>query len=274
VNWTIAAPIIIVAGALVIIGLERLRPYDHQPLWRPGLAVDLIGYALFQSAVLSFVINGLVRAIDNATGASHHGVVSDWPFAAQVALFVVTHDFYIYWFHRAQHRFPILWRLHEAHHSALQVDWLAGARSHALEIVINQTVEVSAMVLLGASPDVMLCKGAISVVWGMWIHANIDVHTGWLQRIINGPEVHRWHHAIDYKPPGKNFATKFAFWDYLFRTVDRPPSKPAGYGLGAPFPSGFWAQQAFAFRRFEPAPPTAAAAAEPAAASYAAQRHA
>lgn len=248
-TWAVAAPAIILAGALAIIGLERLRPYDRQRFWRRGLAIDLIGYALIQSAVLSVVINGLVRAIDAATGASRHGLVSDWPFVAQLALFVVSHDLYIYWFHRAQHRFPLLWRLHEAHHSAREVDWLAGSRSHALEIVINQTIEVAAMVVLGASSDVMLCKGAVSVVWGMWIHSNIDVRTGWLSYVINGPEVHRWHHAIDFAPPGRNYATKLAIWDYLFRTIERRPGKPSGYGLADPFPEGFLAQQAHAFRR-------------------------
>jgi sterol desaturase/sphingolipid hydroxylase (fatty acid hydroxylase superfamily) len=83
----------------------------------------------------------------------------------------------------------------------------------------------------------------------MWIHSNVDVHTGWLQRIINGPELHRWHHAIDYAPPGKNFGTKLAIWDHVFGTADRRPGKPAGYGLADPFPSGFLAQQAHAFRR-------------------------
>lgn len=251
-NSFLLAALGIVGGALVIIALERWRPYDRQRLFRAGFAGDLIGYALLQSAVLSVVINGLVRALDAATGASRHGLVSDWPFAAQLALFVVTHDFYIYWFHRAQHSVGWLWRIHEAHHSAREIDWLAGSRSHALEILINQTIEVAAMVLLGASPDVMLTKGVISVVWGMWIHSNIDVHTGWLQKIINGPEVHRWHHAIDYKPPGKNFGTKFAIWDHLFGTVDQPARKPAGYGLAEPFPTGFFAQQAYAFRRARP----------------------
>ena len=238
-----------VGGALAIIALERLRPYDRQRLLRPGLAVDLVGYALIQSAVLSIIIRAIVGALDAATGASRSGLVSSWPVAAQLALFIVTHDFYIYWFHRAQHRVPLLWRLHEAHHSAREVDWIAGSRSHALEILINQTIEVAAMVLCGASTDVMLYKGAISIVSGMWIHANIDIRLGWLSYIINGPELHRWHHAIDYAPPGKNYGTKFAFWDSLFGTADRRPGKPAGYGLADPFPAGFLAQQAHAFRR-------------------------
>jgi sterol desaturase/sphingolipid hydroxylase (fatty acid hydroxylase superfamily) len=249
----VIAPAIIAGGALSIIALERLRPYDRQRFLRAGLGVDLIGYALIQSAVLSVVINGLVRALDAALGASiaasDRGLVSGWPFAAQLALFIVSHDLYIYWFHRAQHRIPLLWRLHEAHHSAREVDWIAGSRSHALEIVVNQTIEVAAMVLLGASTEVMLYKGAISIVSGMWIHANVDLRLGWLSHVINGPELHRWHHAIDYAPPGKNYATKFAIWDYLFGTADRRPGKPAGYGLADPFPAGFLAQQAHAFRR-------------------------
>lgn len=253
----VIAPAIIVGGALVIIALERLRPYDRQRFWRRGLAVDLLGYALFQSAVLSVVIHGIVYCLGSLLAAftggpsfgAGRGLVSHWPFAAQLGLFIVTHDLYIYWFHRAQHRIPLLWRLHEAHHSAREIDWIAGSRSHALEITINQTIEVAAMVLLGASTDVLLYKGAISVVSGMWIHANIDLRLGWLSYLINGPELHRWHHAIDYAPPGKNYATKFSLWDYLFRTADRRPGKPAGYGLADPFPDRFLAQQAHAFRR-------------------------
>lgn len=247
-TWQILAPAIIVGGAIVIIIAERRWPYDRQKLLRDGLALDLIGYALVQSFVLGFVIRGLVGWIDHATGASSHGLVGDWPFAAQVLLFVVTHDLYIYWFHRLQHSIPLLWRVHEAHHSAKQIDWIAGSRSHALEIVINQTIELGAMVLLGAGPDVILCKGAISIVWGMWIHANVDVHTGRLQSFVNGPEMHRWHHAIDFEPPGRNFATKFAVWDFVFGTATRPTTKPSGYGLAEPFPRGFLRQQAHAFR--------------------------
>jgi sterol desaturase/sphingolipid hydroxylase (fatty acid hydroxylase superfamily) len=176
--------------------------------------------------------------------------VSAWPVAAQVAFFVVTHDLYIYVFHRLQHRVPLLWRIHEAHHSAVHVDWLAGARSHSLEILINQTIEVGAMVLLGASPEVIAIKGAISVMWGMWIHANIDVRTGWLQYVVNGPEMHRWHHARDYRGRfGANFATKLAVWDWLFGTAYRPGDRPGAYGLAESFPRGYLAQHAHALRR-------------------------
>lgn len=242
----IAPALVLVGAALAIIAAERRWPYDRQRLLRDGLGVDLIGYALVQSFVLAFVIRGLVGAVDRATGGTGHGLVGTWSFGAQLVFFTITHDLYIYGFHRLQHAVPLLWRLHEAHHSAREIDWIAGSRSHALEIVINQTIELGAMVLLGASPPVIIWKGVLSVVWGMWIHANIDAPAS---RWLNGPAMHRWHHAIDFRPPGRNFATKLALWDHLFGTAELPAAKPRGYGLAEPFPRSFLAQQAHAFRR-------------------------
>jgi sterol desaturase/sphingolipid hydroxylase (fatty acid hydroxylase superfamily) len=251
VSWAALAPAIIVGAAAVIIGLERRWPYDRgQRFLRDGFWVDFLGYGLIQSYLLALVIRALVAWIDGATGASTHGLVSAWPIALQVAFFALTHDFYIYWFHRWQHRNRWLWRIHEAHHAASQVDWIAGTRSHSIEILINQSIELGAMVLCGAHPDVILIKGALSAVWGMWIHCNVGVRTGWLQRVVNGPEMHRWHHARFYIGDGQNFGTKLAIWDWLFGTAYRPSGKPDGYGLDEPFPHGWLAQHVHAFRRF------------------------
>jgi hypothetical protein len=72
--------------------------------------------------------------------------------------------------------------------------------------------------------------------------------------LINGPELHRWHHAREIAEGGINFGTKLAVWDYLFGTVVRPPRKPSGYGLTSYFPEGYFSQTLFAFRAFAPAP--------------------
>jgi sterol desaturase/sphingolipid hydroxylase (fatty acid hydroxylase superfamily) len=257
-GWEILSPIIIVAAALLFGVLERFLPYDRgQKVLRDGLLVDLVGYALVQSYLLALVIGALILWIDTQTGWSRLRILSAWPLAAQVAFFVVTHDLYIYLFHRAQHASPRLWRLHEAHHSSTSVDWLAGARSHSLEILINQTVEFAPMVLLGAAPEVPLIKGALSAVWGLYIHSNLDVRTGVLQWVINGPEAHRWHHATDREARDCNFATKFALWDRLFGTAYLPAGrKPSGYGLpDVAFPGGYISQHLFAFRPRGAPPP-------------------
>jgi sterol desaturase/sphingolipid hydroxylase (fatty acid hydroxylase superfamily) len=259
--WTVLSPALIVLGAAVLIGLERRFPYcPGQKLLRPGLWVDLVGYTLVQSTVLGWVITRLIALVDAATGWSRWRLVGGWSVPLQVVFFVVTHDLYIYGFHRLQHRVRWLWRIHEAHHATRQVDWLSGVRSHALEILINQTIELAPIVLLGAAPEVALIKVTIDAVWGMYIHANIDVRSGRLQWVLNGPEMHRWHHAIEIQD-GVNFATKLAWWDRLFASAYLPSEKPSGYGIVEPFPEGYLAQQLHLFRARPIAPPAPTGAA-------------
>lgn len=246
-------PGVIVCVSLLYVGLERLFPYDRgQKIFREGFWTDLVWYGLVQGYVLGLVITRFIAWLDATSGLSRLRLVSDWPIWVQCAFFFVLHDFYIYWFHRWQHSNAYLWRVHEAHHSVRQVDWMAGTRSHALEIMINQSIEFAPIVLLGGAPEVALFKVVIDAVWGMYIHSNINVRTGWLQHLINGPEMHRWHHATNIPFPGKNFATKIAVWDWIFGTAWLPKEKPAGYGLtDVDFPKGYVRQNLFAFRRFE-----------------------
>jgi sterol desaturase/sphingolipid hydroxylase (fatty acid hydroxylase superfamily) len=254
-RWELLSPALIVGGALVLVALERRFPYrPGQRILREGFWTDLVLYSLVQSYLCGLLIKWIIEALDGATALSGRHLVSAWPIPVQLVFFLVLHDLYIYAFHRLQHRFPLLWRLHEAHHWPREVDWLSGSRSHTLEILINQTIEFAPLVLLGAAPELALIKGTVDALWGMYIHSNIDVRSGRLQRILNGPEMHRWHHATDVVDV--NFATKFALWDWLFGTAHLPPSKPTGYGLvGDQIPGGYFRQHLAALRPFPPSPP-------------------
>lgn len=249
----IFSTVLIIAAALLIILLERIFPYnDGQKFIRKGFFNDLALYTIAQSYILGILIFSVIlKAIDNATSISRLQLLADWPVWLQLILFTVTHDFYIYWMHRWQHRNKYMWRIHEAHHTPENIDWLAGSRSHAFEILINQTVEFMPIVLLGSPPEVIAYKGVISAVWGMYIHSNINVSTGRLQFFINGPEMHRWHHDIG-KGRNRNFSTKLAVWDWLFGTSYFPENTKADkYGLKIKFPDNFIRQFFFAFRPFK-----------------------
>lgn len=251
---SILSPAIVVTAALVLIALERRFPYDRsQPFLRSGFWNDFAMYTVAQSYVLGYIIFAFAAWLDALTGLSDRGILSGWSVPAQLLLSFFVHDLYIYWFHRWQHTNRYLWRIHEAHHSTREVDWLSGSRSHSLEILINQTIEFAPLVLLGCAPETIAYKSAIDAVWGMYIHANIDVRSGWLQYLINGPEMHRWHHAVDEDAHNRNFGTKLAVWDWIFGTAFRPVERrPAGYGLGdAGFPANYFRQHLWAFRRFE-----------------------
>lgn len=227
---------VIVLAAILMIVLEKLFPYTKgQKIFREGFFNDIILYSVVQSYVLGLIIFGFLNWIKFNTNLYQFSLIGDFPVWAQVLFFVVTHDFYIYWFHRWQHNNKYLWRTHEAHHSPKTVDWLSGARSHSLEILINQSVEFAPIILLGAAPEVAIYKGMISAVWGMFIHSNIDVRLGKLQYFINGPELHRWHHSDDGgREFENNYGTKLAVWDWIFGTAffpDPDVRKPQKFGL-------------------------------------------
>jgi sterol desaturase/sphingolipid hydroxylase (fatty acid hydroxylase superfamily) len=248
--------LLVAISAAALAALERRFPYNpEQRLFREGFWTDLLLYNLLQSYLLGILIGQLLARLDGVAGFSRHGLLRDWPWLMQLGFFVVTHDLYIYLFHRWLHRSAWLWRLHEAHHSTRDVDWLSGVRSHALEILINQTIEFAPIVLLGAAPTVAIGKGVVSAVWGMFIHSNVDVRLGGAQRWINGPEMYRWHHSTQPDARSKNFATKLAIWDWCFGTAFLPDPKlrkASDYGFAdQSFPPGYLSQQLHAFRRSE-----------------------
>lgn len=244
--------IIIIGTAVLFIILERIFPYNRgQKVLREGFFDDLALYTIAQSYILGIIIfTFIIRFIDSTTGLSRLQLFTNVPIWIQLIFFTVTHDLYIYWMHRWQHKNKFLWRIHEAHHSPKKVDWLSGSRSHALEILINQTVEFLPIVLLGSPPEVAAYKGVISAVWGMYIHSNLNVRTGKLQMVINGPEMHRIHHTTG-KGRNRNFATKLAIWDWIFGSAYLPEEKANEYGLKTFFPNNYFKQFIFAFRKFK-----------------------
>lgn len=242
----------IVFASIAFMLLERRFAYNTgQRLLRDGFWLDMFGYNFFQNYVLAVIIAAIVGFLDSTTGLSRLQLITHWPLWLQVAFFIVSHDIYIYLFHRWQHHNPYLWRLHEAHHSVHGVDWLSGVRSHPLEILINQTIEYAPMILLGAPPEVIIWKGTIGAIYGMFIHSNLNVTLGPLRFILNGPEMHRWHHADEPRAYNKNFATKFSLWDWLGGTAFLPAQEKAQtYGLSDKnFPNGYISQTLYSFRR-------------------------
>jgi len=251
-NSQIMSIAIMGAAATTYVILERLFPYNRgQKLLREGFWDDFALYTGLQSYILGIIITNVILWTDSRVHLSRLSIVAGWPLLCQVIFFLVTHDLYIYLFHRLQHHSPLLWRIHEAHHSVKDVDWVAGGRSHSLEILINQTIEFAPIYLLGAAPVVLVIKATIDAIWGMWIHSNIGVKTGALQYVINGPEMHRWHHAIENDENVRNFGTKLAIWDWIFGTAFLPRDrKAADYGLTNPdYPKGYLAQHLYAFTR-------------------------
>jgi len=248
--------ILIVFGVISFTILERFFPYTQGlPVFRKGYWIDLVWYTFIQSYFLKILIfDWIIAPAEFNLKIAENGYISHWPVWLLVLFFFITHDFYIYWFHRWQHSNKWLWRTHEAHHSVEQVDFLAGSRSHALEIVINQTIEfLPIFFLLDVQTAALVypIKGTMDALWGQFIHSNLNVKLGKLGYVINGPEHHQWHHADHIEVYHANFATKLAIWDWLFGTMYLPDKKPQRFGLWYQFPRDYFMQHLFSVIRFD-----------------------
>ncbi len=247
---------ILICWIVFIISWERISPYRKGlPFFRDGFWVDLVWYTIIQSYVLKIVIfDYIINPVQHHFSWEGLHFFKSWSVTEQVLFFLFTHDLYIYLFHRLQHASKLLWRTHEAHHSGKEVDFLAGSRSHILEIIINQTIEFAPIVILGADPAVIPIKAMLDAMFGMFIHANVNVKLGKLKYFFNSPELHLWHHANYQEVFHANFSTKFAMWDYLFRTVyypnHKPGNKPENWGLYYEYPKDYFLQHAFSVIRF------------------------
>ena len=141
---------ILLSWICFMVFLERKYPYRKGvKFFREGFWLDFVWYTLIQSYFLKILIfDYIIAPSEVALGMDESGYLSHWPIWALVLFFLITHDFYIYWFHRLQHTSKFFWRTHEAHHSVKDVDWLAGSRSHVGEIIINQTIEFAPIFFL------------------------------------------------------------------------------------------------------------------------------
>jgi sterol desaturase/sphingolipid hydroxylase (fatty acid hydroxylase superfamily) len=121
-----------------------------------------------------------------------------------------------YGYHRACHRFDLLWRWsHQIHHSAERVDVGGAMLFHPFEVVVQTVIgSVVPFVVLGVAPEAALVAGFLNFFCAVFQHANIATPV-WLGWIIQRPEAHALHHERDVH--NFNFGN-WSFSDALFGT--------------------------------------------------------
>ena len=237
---------------VIFIPLERLFAERRQPVLRPQFAADLAHYFL-NSVVTAAVLGGLLAmlgvAIYRAEPASFHALTAGLPLWARIPATMAAGELGFYWGHRWAHETPLLWRFHAVHHSATHVDWLTNTRAHPLDMLLPRLCGFTVIYVAGlaqtdagASGLVVPLVAVMTLLWGFFIHANVNWRFGWLEWIIATPAFHRWHHVVG-EHQDMNYAAMLPVFDYIFGTLHLPPREmPKRYGCDTPIPAG-WAGQ-------------------------------
>ncbi|WP_422092113.1 sterol desaturase family protein [Tenacibaculum ovolyticum] len=206
------------------------------------LAIQLFGVITKKPAVAFFGWMNLDQV---------HVFISELPFLFELFLALFITDIFQYWAHRFFHSHHYLWRFHSIHHSTQNMDWLAGSRTHFIDIFFTRSVSYIPLYILGFSTLTFNVYILFIAIHAVLIHANTRINFGFLKYIITTPQYHHWHHCEEPEHYGNNFAVVFPFIDKIFGTYHLPGKEwPKGTGLiDATFPKGFVKQLFFPFTK-------------------------
>ena len=136
-------------------------------------------------------------------------------------------DFSYYWWHRAQHTFPVLWELHKLHHSDENLNSTTIFRSHFLEpagqalfrgLSIGLVFELTPQSIFAA-----VMGGLLLGLWDYFIHANVRIDALYrLTPFFSNPQFHWIHHSKLPQHQDKNYSIWLPLYDVAFGSYYKP----------------------------------------------------
>ncbi|WPR75824.1 sterol desaturase family protein [Algoriphagus sp. NG3] len=255
----------LVGASLVIYGLEILFPWrKNQPILREHFWLDIFylfwNYFLFALVAYNALSMVAVEAFNDFLGL--FGItntvaikVDQLPGWVQLLIIFVLRDFMQWVIHRMYHHVGWMWEFHKVHHSTREMGFAALLRYHWMENILYRTLEYIPLAMIGFGITDFFIVHMFTLIVGQLGHANLNIPLGPFKYIINGPQMHLWHHARELPeshPHGFNYGISLSLWDFLFRT-DYWPSDDENLLVGLPdedkFPEGFVGQTTEPFKR-------------------------
>ena len=217
-GWLFFAAFFLLMGGEAAFPLRR-RTRPRMRRWVVNLGVS----------VLAFVVGVLiVRHAALATAAWADGrslgllPAVGLPTPIGFALGFLLMDLTFYYWHRANHVFPLLWRFHRIHHVDPDLDVTTSFRFHLGEVVYSTPFRVVQVLLIGATPTIYIVYEFFFQLATMFHHSNLHIPIGLerlLNRVIVTPRMHGIHHSQWREETNTNYSVIFRVWDALHRSL-------------------------------------------------------
>ena len=240
---------------IVFSPVERFWPlHPDQRTFRPQWSTDAFYFVATHLPAQLITMAMVVPSAYAARWLAIPGLVQtvgSLPFLIQLPLAIVVADLSQYIIHRAFHRIPFLWKFHAIHHSIETMDWVAGSRSHYVDILITRGLIMIPMTVFGFSQATMAGYLVFVSFHATFCHTDFRPRVIWIEPYFVTVRYHHWHHAAQPEAVDVNFAIHLPIIDRMFGTQYLPKDEwPRKYGLvGSKVPQGFFAQFLSPFRR-------------------------
>ena len=215
------------AWILAFFAAERLLPAATIALSRVERRWRLLrngGLFLANAAPSVLVVVPLSAAAAEWGPAWRESLTPWWGGWSGLILDLILLDFLIYWWHRANHEVPLLWRFHEVHHLDETLDTTSALRFHFGEVFLSAMARACFVVAFDIPLASILVFETLLLLGASFHHSNLRLPRGFehaLSRVIITPSIHWVHHHAVRRDTDSNYGTIFSFWDRLFGSVSR-----------------------------------------------------
>ena len=249
----------------VILGLELWMPFTRGWGDIRNVTREDVTYFLLAAPIDALQVFLLVGLLAQSAQYHHYLRVFDvWPTTApillQLLLATLLVDVCKYWYHRATHEVPLLWRFHSIHHSLNRLEMLRASYFYPIDIFLTVATGTLVMLMVGASHQLIIFHNVFAGITGLLNHSNADLDCGFFDVILNSPGHHRAHHSVASPGAQSNYGSFFNFADRLFGTRYLPKDQrtfdPLGLNAAYRMPDTFVSQLAVPFRWSQVAPHT------------------
>ena len=215
---------------------RRARVQHRAGRWLTNWGMTIVNTLALRALAVALPFLAVGAAID--ADAQGYGLFNllDVPFAVNVALTILIFDFAIWLQHLITHKVPLLWRLHQVHHSDRDLDVTSAIRFHPVEIAFSMVIKIGLVYALGPAALAVIAFEILLNATAMFNHANIAIppHVDrWLRLIVVTPDMHRVHHSDQRSEHDSNYGVALSIWDRVFRTyIPQPKEGHDGMTIG------------------------------------------
>jgi len=210
---------------ILLILLEQLfplRPRTVAFLKRLWLNLAIAALAFFTAAIAVRPLGGFALRWSLQSSFGLLQWLSLPPIVKFCAGFLLM-DLSFYYWHRANHKIPFLWRFHNVHHIDGDLDVSTAFRFHFGEILFSAGFRIAQVLLLGVTGWIYAAYELVFQACTMFHHSNLRLPLR-LERILNQivvtPRMHAIHHSQMERETNSNYSTVFAWWDRLHRSLE------------------------------------------------------
>ncbi len=223
---------------LLLAGLELAMPkragtFPKSRRWLTNLGFFALDTAIVRLTIPLLMVGTAVAARERGWGLFNMTELPNW---AEFAATILLLDLALYFQHWATHRIPLLWRLHQVHHTDPDYDITTGARFHPVEIVLSMGYKMGVVALIGPPALAVFVFELLFNLGSMFTHTNIALHPRiepLVRALIVTPDMHRVHHSTVERETNSNYGTIGSFWDRLFGTyLEQPAAGRDGVKIG------------------------------------------